>query len=139
MTASAFFGEWRRIPPQLDEMGLVAALTSDPRVQANLPLTHLWSRLVNTDNPAVAATDLAYTCESGTGTRRNKQKQMADLQFLMQTMLPVAGSLLSSGATAPWNKLMRVIAEFGDLPLKNLIIDPSELAGVQQGPPNAPP
>ena len=52
------------------------------------PLSRQWGVLVNTNDPAVAAGEFSYTVEAGSGRRKNRQKQVADLQSIGQMVVP---------------------------------------------------
>ncbi len=90
--------------------------------QNKTPLSFSWNTLVNTDDPAIAAADMDYTCEAGSGTRKNKQKQQADLALLMQTLIPPYMERAMRGDAGPHNTLMEIMAETTELPLTRLAL-----------------
>ncbi len=76
------------------------------------PLTEAWMGLVFTKDDAVAAAELAYSIEAGSGRRKNKQKQMGDAQSLAQTIMQPALQLyMTLGNPTPWNWLMETIGD----------------------------
>lgn len=111
------------------EPGTVAPLFGEPEPSSDLaefwsksPLTYMWATLVNTDDPAVAAADMQYTCESGSGSRANRQEQVAEVQMLVQTFGPVYSQWASMGITQPYNQLMQMLGDVGMLPMSRLMI-----------------
>lgn len=117
-----FFGEQSiEVPdPNLDpEMVALAEQTGQevPTVTIDGPLTQQWLNLVSVGNAemtqeeleqaaAVAATELTFTVEAGSGRRKNRQKQIEDYNQMVQTMGPFWVQLATSGQTKPYNALM---------------------------------
>jgi len=99
------------------------------------PLSMAWGSLVNTEDPRTAAAEYLYTCEPGTGVRRNKQKQMQDAQMLAQTFLPVYTQWASPGPegqpgmVGPYNALMEIMSDAFDMPLQRLMLPGPPTAG----------
>lgn len=88
------------------------------------PLSWLWASKINTTDERVAASDFEYTCEAGTGVRRNKQKQMQDLQLILQKPFDIAGQMLAAGNPSMWNNIWSMISEIMDLPGDRMMIQP---------------
>jgi hypothetical protein len=120
------FGEGHAIKNESNEE-LVQAFGTNPNLRGEMPLTAAWAAFVNTDRPEVAAAECSYTCESGTGTRRNKQKQTADAQMLSQNLLPQFSQMLMGGIPQPFNNLMTLLSDAYDLPLSKLQVAPEML------------
>ncbi|HDZ44016.1 hypothetical protein LCGC14_1705520 [marine sediment metagenome] len=103
-------------------------------------LTQTWAMLVNAD-PARASMELAYTIEAGSGRRKNKQKQQADVQMLNQTIFPaLLGYAQATGNSEPINALIEFIGEAFEIDLSKMqipIMMPSPTAPGTQGPPPA--
>lgn len=96
------------------------------------PLTYLWATLVNTDEPAIAAAEMQHTCESGAGSRANRQEQAAEVQMLVQTFGPVYAQWATSGIVQPYNQLMEMLGDIGILPMKKLMIPEPQVAQLMQ-------
>ena len=143
-TVAPLFGEVWQPPPESSED--VPAPPPDPaKMMAQSPLTYYWSVLVNTDDPAVAAGEVEYVCESGHGERRNKQKLQKDAEMLGQTLLPVAiQERGQTGDPSMFNALMAIIGEAFDIPklaqlqLQPLMPEPPTMPG-EEAPPEEEP
>lgn len=107
-TVAPLFGE-SRISPETNDFPEDSAETWGP-------LTMAWSSLVNTADEREAATEMAYSVEAGGGRRKNKQKQIADVQAITQG-LQVAVQLANSGAVPQANTLLEFIGQAYDIPL----------------------
>jgi len=83
------------------------------------PFSLAWATLVNTDEPVEACADLVLV-EAGSGRRKNRQKQMSDLQAISQTMLPLLQQFAAAGVTGPWNEYVEMAAEVFEVPLGRL-------------------
>ena len=95
---------------------------NNPESAFTSPLSWLWGSRINTPDPRVAAGDFAYTCEAGTGVRRNKQKQMQDLQTVLQYSFDEAKQMLATGNPAMWNSTWSMISEVMDLPGERMMV-----------------
>lgn len=91
------------------------------------PLSQQWALLVNTPNPAQAAAELSYTVEAGSGRRKNRQKQVEDLQTIAQMAVPILTQYMQmTGDTGPINAYLRMIQntldskEMADMQLPDL-------------------
>jgi len=105
------------------------------------PLTQMWSMLVNAEPPR-AAMELAYTIEAGSGRRKNKQKQQADAQMLVQTLFqPLLGLAQATGQINPINALIDFIGDANEMDVSNMkipqIMPQPAQAPATQGPPPA--
>ncbi len=94
-------------------------------VEGNIPpesvLSTAWTNLVMTDDPVIAASELSYTVEAGSGRRQNKQKQAADAAQLMQVLSqPYLEYGFTTGNFAPFNNLIQKLGEANDIPLDNV-------------------
>ena len=101
------------------------------------PLTMWWAAYVNTDDEREAACDMDYSVEAGSGRRKNRQKQMSDLQTLAQYVLPILAPFAQMGVTQPFNAFMDMAAETLELPLDRVKLPEVNLAAMQaarQGP-----
>jgi hypothetical protein len=86
------------------------------------PLTTYWIELVMTDNPAIAAGEMAYTVEAGSGRRKNKQLLQANAEQLFQMLAPQFGALLTqTGNPDPYMTLLRLVGDAFDMPVEPLI------------------
>lgn len=86
------------------------------------PLTQLWNKLIATDDPIKASSEWAYEVEAGSARRKNKQKQVADANQLIQTYLPAAMQYgFTQGDFGPANQLTAIFGEALDLPLERLV------------------
>lgn len=107
--------------------------------QQRSPLTELWVAMIATDDPVRASSEWAYQVEAGSARRKNKQKQVADANQLIQTYLPAAMQYgFTQGDFGPANQLTAIFGEALDLPLERLFfpnIQPPPPEG--QKPPNA--
>jgi hypothetical protein len=95
------------------------------------PLSHIWETLIHTDDPYEAAGEFFYTVEAGTGRRKNKQKQAADAQLLVQTLLPAYLQFAAGGYIKPYNALIGIMSQWLEMPLEQLMI---EIGPVMQNP-----
>jgi hypothetical protein len=84
-------------------------------------LTQYWATLVNTDDPAVAAAELSYTVESGSGRRKNRGKLVSDVTQLVQTLGPSYLQLAAGGNPDPINGLIGLIGEAYEMPVSGLM------------------
>lgn len=77
------------------------------------PLTAAWLRLVFTpDDPALAASEMSYTVEAGSGKRKNKQKQVQDMQQLMQVLTdPAMQVYAATGDPQQLNALVDIVGD----------------------------
>ncbi len=96
-----------------------------PNAEGQLPpesiLSAAWTKLVMTEDPVVAASELSYTVEAGSGRRRNKQKQAADAAQLMQVLSqPYLQYGFTTGRFEPFNNLIQKLGEAQDIPLDNV-------------------
>jgi len=130
-TVAALFGE-----PYQEADG--SALMQAPQMGA---LTTLWAQLVLTDNEWLAAAELSYKVESGSGARRNKQKLIEDAALLMQTLWPAYMQYAqATGNTEPANGLLEIIGRAFEIDIDKLKLPPVAPAGPGAGPPpGAPP
>lgn len=100
--------------------------------QQQSPLTYLWATLVNTDDPAVAAAEMRYTCEAGAGSRNNRQEQIGEVQLLMQNFAAVYSQWASMGIPGPYNRLMEMLGEIGILPMQRLMVPDQTAQAIAQ-------
>jgi hypothetical protein len=109
---------------------------SNPQTAATSPMSWLWAALVNTDDPAIAAAEVEYTCEAGAGSRMNKQKLVSDAGVLTQQLLPTFMQFAAQGNVKPYNNLMGLLADAYEMPLNKLSLEeaPSEMAQPEQEP-----
>ena len=71
---------------------------------------------VNTPDPAVAVAEFSYTVEAGSGRRRNKGKQAADANMVMQQFAQPALQLYQAmGLAGPYNAMIRMMGEAYDI------------------------
>lgn len=118
--------------------GETAPDLGNPETAAQSPLSWLWSSLVNTDDPSVAAAEIEYTCEAGAGSRMNKQKLISDASVLTQQLLPTFLQFTVQGNVAPYNRLMELLADAYEMPLQKLMLDAPQPLPSQAGmPPGA--
>lgn len=101
----------------------------DPEAQgnaANAPMTSAWARMVNTDNPQEAWSDTNFTIAEGSGRKKNKQKQLADMNDAGQVLVPWIQQREQQGAN--WeagNAWMRQVAKALDMEnIEELVSDP---------------
>uniref|UniRef100_A0A6M3IKJ8 Portal protein n=2 Tax=viral metagenome TaxID=1070528 RepID=A0A6M3IKJ8_9ZZZZ len=110
------------VPPPYELFGEPRAEEGQPLDQRAF-LSEAWTRLVMTDDPVVAASELSYTVEAGSGRRRNKQKQAADagqmIQLLSQPFLQYG---FQTGNMMPFNALVEMVGEASDIPTKRLVL-----------------
>ncbi len=100
------------------------------------PLTQAWSQLVSTTDPAVAAAELSYSVEAGSGRRKNKAKATADATMFSSAVGGPAMQLAGMGEVRPWNAILRMLGEAADLTsarIDDFMIPPPQ---PQQPPPN---
>ncbi len=99
-------------------------MVSDPQGQEypDGNLTLKWMELVNTQDRAVAASEMLYTVEAGSGQRKNKRKQADDAMQIMQTLMPVAQSLIDRGDPGPYNMMIDFLSETFERSLEGMKI-----------------
>lgn len=85
----------------------------------NSPLSYAWATMVNTEDESEAAAEMAYTCESGKGQRRNRQMLVQNGQFLAQTLLQPYLQLAMGGQIDQYNSLLGVLSEMLEIPQLN--------------------
>lgn len=86
-------------------------------------LGQLWSDLITTEDPVVAASELSYTVEAGSGRRRNKMKQAADASQMIQVLSqPFIQYGFTTGNMQPFNGLVRMMAEANDIPADQMLL-----------------
>ncbi len=86
-------------------------------------LSAMWDQLVRTDDPRVAASELSYTVEAGSGRRKNKQKQAADATQLSQSLGQYFfGYGQLTGNFNAFNGLVKMIAEALDVPVGGMYL-----------------
>ena len=101
-------------------------------------LTQWWTQFVNTPDPARAAAEFSYTVEAGSGRRRNKAKQAADANMLMQHLAqPTLQLFQAMGEPRPFNALVRAVADAFDIPNVDGFLLP--MMQQQSAPPNQAP
>ncbi len=106
---------------------------------ASGPISQAWTQLVNTVDPAIAAGELSYTVEAGSGRRKNKGKQAADSQMVMQSLGTPAMQALMAGMPQPWNAMVRMMGDAFDIRVDDFMMPmppqqapPQQQAGPQQ-------
>lgn len=137
----------------------VAALTGEPDPTAMVedpvmgptqqmpgPLTQAWMALVQTDDPRKAASEMEYTVEAGSGRKRNKAKQLEDVNQAIPTLAPMfIPYFQATGNPTQVNGLIRMWAEAMDVDPTPLYFPnmppapPQQEQGPPQGQPAAPP
>lgn len=91
------------------------------------PLTEQWMNLVFTKDEAVAAGEMSYSVEAGSGRRKNKQKQMTDAQSLAQVVMQPALQLYTGlGNPSPWNWVLEVIGDAWEVDARKAMLEPFE-------------
>lgn len=85
-----------------------------------------WMELVNTDDPAIAASEMLYTVEAGSGQRKNKRKLADDAIQIVQTLMPIAQSLIERGNVDPYNQMIEFLEETFGRSLKGMKIAPMQ-------------
>ena len=98
------------------------------------PLSQMWATLVNTNDPREAAAELAYTIEAGSGQKKDKQKQLSDVQMIGQTIVPpLLGMVQSSGLGAQqYNGYVRLLGEAVDMRLDDMMLPDPQAQQQQQ-------
>jgi hypothetical protein len=96
------------------------AFDAEGREYPSGDLTQKWMELVNTDDPAIAASEMIYTVEAGSGQRKNKRKQDDDAIQIVQMLMPVAQSLIDRGVVDPYNQMIEFLAETFERPLQRM-------------------
>jgi len=96
------------------------------------PITQMWAALVNTDNGPDAAAELAYTIVAGSGQKKDKQKQLQDVQMIGQTLVgPLLSMIQTTGQGAQqYNGYVRLLGEATDQRLDDMMLP--DLAAQQQ-------
>ena len=118
----------REVAPLFDEPIPEEASPEDgtPAVPMG-PLTEQWMNLVFTDDEAIAAGEMSYSVEAGSGRRKNKQKQMADAQNLAQVVMQPALQLYGeTGNPEPWNWVMETIGDAWEVDSRKAMLQPFE-------------
>jgi hypothetical protein len=104
------------------------------------PLTQAWAQLVNTPDPLLAAAELSYTIEAGSGRRKNKQKQQQDVEILSQNLFqPLLGYAAQTGNVGPINALVRLIGDAHEMDVREMMFPPPMLPPPGAGPPEGEP
>ncbi len=92
----------------------------DGEIIAGGDLTAKWMQLVNTNDPAIAVSEMLYTVEAGSGQRKNKQKQSDDTIQIVQTLMPAAMAFIERGNVDPYNQVIDFLAEAFERPLQRM-------------------
>ena len=89
---------------------------------AMCPLTKLWMEVVHTDDPAVAAADVAITVEAGSGKRKNKQLAQQNAQTVWSMFGAQAFTVyLQTGDVEPLEVISSMMGEAFDMHLEPLV------------------
>lgn len=71
-----------------------------------------WAELVNTNDPTLAAAELSYTIEAGSGRREDKAKQAQDVQMVGQIIAPTLGQVyMATGIAQPLNAFVAMLGK----------------------------
>lgn len=119
------------------------------------PMTQAWMQLVMTQDPHVAAADLAYTVEAGSGRKKNLSTKLSNIQEAMQFLFaPAMQHYQQTGDPRLVNGLLRQWGEASEQDVEQMLFspphpqppmpppggDPSQQGGPPQGmPPQMPP
>ncbi len=96
-------------------------------------LSIAWTVLVMTEDPVVAASELSYTVEAGSGRRRNKQKEAADATQLMQVLAqPYLQYGFTTGQFQPFNNIIVELIEANDITADNIGLPDIPMQAVPQ-------
>ncbi len=98
------------------------------------PLSQMWAVLVNTDDPREAAAELAYTIEAGSGQKKDKQKQLSDVNQIGQTLVqPLLAMFQQSGiGWQQYNAYVRLLGEATDQRLDDMMLPDPQAQQQQQ-------
>jgi len=100
------------------------------------PLTQAWNMLINTPDPYMAACEMDYTVESGSGRKPNKDKQLADIQDSAQTILPILmGRYQMTGDPTQVNAWFRRWGEAQDMDVSEFMLPAQPPPMPPEGPP----
>lgn len=111
------------VPPPYELFGEPRPVDENDTETELGPLSQNWSALVTTDDPAIAASEVSYSVESGSGRRKNKQKQMADVQQLAQTFGPELYQYgVAYGNFGPHRALVEMVGEAYDVPVGRMML-----------------
>lgn len=98
------------VPPPYQLFGETPTMSGMPDMTT--PLSLYWAALLNTDDPAEAVGEYTYLVEAGSARRRNKQAQVADMQMLVQTLMPLEQQAwASTGDPTGINSLIRLVGQ----------------------------
>ncbi len=124
-TVATLFGE--QIQP-VDPATIPPEMAAVAPTEIYGPLTNAWVTLVSTDDPAVAAMEVSYTVEAGTGRKKNKQAQSENATLLVQNFVQPAFTYgTQTGNFDAFNALVAVTGEWLDIPLNRLYLQNVQL------------
>jgi hypothetical protein len=85
------------------------------------PLTTYWKQLVTTEDPALAAAEMHYTVEAGSGRRKNRQWMQEAAQTIMPLVMPLAQQEYVMGNPTKWNALMQMVSDGWEIPMQSMM------------------
>jgi len=115
------------IPPEVLAQAQAMGVTP-PMQTIEGPFTQKWKELISCkiEDAAIAATELAYTVEAGSGRRKNQQKQEADAKILVEAipnLLQVMQQCIQLQNMAPYNAMVEALGKLIDSPLDRLLME----------------
>ena len=95
-------------------------MTPDESIQyANAPLSAAWLQFVHTEDPAIAAAEMEYTVEAGSGRRKNKQLLQENAQQMFKMFGQQAYALgMETGDLEAYIILCRQVAAAFDMQME---------------------
>ena len=87
------------------------------------PMSLYWSALINTPDEAEAVGEFTYQVEAGTARRKNRQAEAADMNMLVQTLMPTMLSVWqTSGDPTGINNLIGLVGTTLERPVSGLLL-----------------
>jgi hypothetical protein len=101
---------------------------SPPTTIIEGPLTQKWMELiaVELDQAAIAATELTYTVEAGSGRKKNQQKQEQDAKSLIEAipnLMQVMQMCIQTQNMAPYNTMVLALSQLLDKSLDGMLME----------------
>lgn len=96
------------------------------------PLTSYWIQYVQTNDPSVAAAEVEYSVEAGSGRRRNKQLLKENANQLFTMLAPVLQAMGEGGDWEPFLELVATVGNAYDMPSDPIIRKFKESIAKQQ-------